>query len=113
NADRVAAEIEHGPSGRGDEDIELETRSGRTLAFTFQPMANRGSVVLIEDITERKAAAAKIHHLARYDALTGLPNRTFFHDQMEITLSRMLRTGETCAVLFIDLDQFKQINDTM
>jgi diguanylate cyclase (GGDEF)-like protein len=113
NADRVIAEIENGPSGRGDEDIEVATRTGRTLALTFQPMANRGSVVLVEDITERKAAAAKIYHLARYDSLTGLPNRTFFHDQMQVTLSRMQKTKESCAVLFIDLDQFKQINDTM
>ena len=46
-------------------------------------MANGGSVVLVEDITERKNAEAKINHLARYDALTGLPNRTFFRDQMD------------------------------
>ena len=113
SVERIVAEIENGPSGRGDEDIEVDTRTGRTLALTFQPMANRGSVVLIEDITERKSAAAKIHHLARYDALTGLPNRTFFHDQMQVTLARLQKTGESCAVLFIDLDQFKQINDTM
>src|SRR5690606_19763887 len=74
---------------------------------------NRGSVMLIEDVTERKAATEKIHHLARYDALTGLPNRTFFRDQMEVTLARLQKTGESCAILFIDLDQFKQINDTM
>jgi diguanylate cyclase (GGDEF)-like protein len=113
NANRLTDQIEHGPSGRSDEDLEIETRSGRTFALTFQPMTNRGSVMLIEDITEKKASAAKIEHLARYDALTGLPNRTFFHDQMEVTLARLKRTGESCAVLFIDLDQFKQINDTM
>lgn len=113
NANRLADEIEHGPSGRSDEDFEVETRHGRTFALTFQPMANRGSVVMIEDVTERKASAAKIEHLARYDALTGLPNRTFFHDQMEVTLARLKKTGESCAALFIDLDQFKQINDTM
>ncbi|HEX5779947.1 MAG TPA: EAL domain-containing protein [Xanthobacteraceae bacterium] len=113
NAERLADEIENGPSGRSDEDIEIETRNGRTFALTFEPMTNRGSVVLIEDITDKKASAAKIEHLARYDALTGLPNRTFFHDQMEVTLSRLKRTGEACAALFIDLDQFKQINDTM
>ncbi len=113
SAERLAEEMENGPSGRGDEDFEIETRNGRTFALTFQPMTNRGSVVMIEDITEKKASAAKIEHLARYDALTGLPNRTFFHDQMEVTLSRLKRTGEACAVLFVDLDQFKQINDTM
>jgi diguanylate cyclase (GGDEF)-like protein len=110
---RLVREIESWPGGRPDDDIEVETVSGRTFALTFQPMANRGSVVLIEDITERKAAAAKIQHLARYDALTGLPNRTFFRDQMEVTLARVRRNKEACAGLFIDLDQFKQINDTM
>jgi diguanylate cyclase (GGDEF)-like protein len=113
NASRIAAEIETGPTGRGDDDIEVEAQNGRTFALTFQPMANRGSVVMIEDITERKSAAAKIHYLARYDALTGLPNRTFFHQKMQVTLARQQKTGESCAVLFIDLDQFKQINDTM
>jgi diguanylate cyclase (GGDEF)-like protein len=110
---RLATEIEAHFSGAAGEDIEVETVGGRTLAFSFQPMADRGSVVLIEDITERKAAAAKIHHLARYDALTDLPNRTFFRDQMELALARVRRSLESCAVLFIDLDQFKQINDTM
>jgi diguanylate cyclase (GGDEF)-like protein len=110
---RLAAEIEAHFSGAGGEDIEVETVGGRTLAFSFQPMADRGSVVLIEDVTERKAAAAKIHHLARYDALTDLPNRTFFRDQLELALARIRRSRESCAVLFIDLDQFKQINDTM
>jgi diguanylate cyclase (GGDEF)-like protein len=113
NAQRVAEEIESGPSGRGDEDIEVETRNGRTFALTFQPMENRGSVVMMEDVTEKKASAAKIEHLARFDALTGLPNRMFFHDQMEVTLARLQKTKEFCATLFIDLDQFKQINDTM
>jgi diguanylate cyclase (GGDEF)-like protein len=108
----IAAVENRFATGAGD-DIELETCVGRTLALTFQPMENGGSVVLIEDITERKATAAKIHHLARYDALTDLPNRTFFHDQMELTLARIRRNRESCAVLFIDLDEFKQINDTM
>jgi diguanylate cyclase (GGDEF)-like protein len=110
---RIAREIDSGPSGRRDDDIEVQTLSGRTFALTFQPMANRGSVVLIEDVTEQKAAAEKIQHLARYDALTGLPNRTFFRDQMEITLARVRRNKDAAAALFIDLDQFKQINDTM
>ena len=61
----------------------VETEDGRTLALTFQPMADGGSVVLVEDITERKIAEAKINQLARYDALTGLPNRAFFRDQMD------------------------------
>ncbi len=112
-ADRLTAEIESRVAGIEDAGLELETEDGRTMALTFQPMKDGGSVMLVEDITERRSSEAKINHLARYDALTGLPNRTFFHDQMELALAKVRRSKESCAVLFIDLDQFKQINDTM
>ena len=112
-ADRLVAEIASRVAGIEDADLELETEDGRTMALTFQPMKDGGSVMLVEDITERRSAEAKINHLARYDALTGLPNRTFFHDQMDLTLAKIRRSKDSCAVLFIDLDQFKQINDTM
>ena len=68
-----------------------------------------GSVVLVEDITERKSAEARITHLARYDSLTGLPNRMFLREQME----RALVANSASAVMFVDLDQFKQVNDTL
>jgi diguanylate cyclase (GGDEF)-like protein len=67
---------------------------------------------LIEDVTERKIAEAKINHLARFDALTGLPNRTVLRDRMERALNEW-RTDNMCAIHFIDLDQFKQVNDTL
>jgi diguanylate cyclase (GGDEF)-like protein len=100
-------------SGRGSDDLVLETRCGHALAVTFQPMENGGSVVLVEDITDRRNADAKITHMARYDALTGLPNRTYFHDQMQGLLGSRRREAECSAVLLVDLDQFKQINDTL
>jgi diguanylate cyclase (GGDEF)-like protein len=75
-------------------------------------MENGGVVMLVEDVTERRNAEAKIHHLARYDALTGLPNRMLFHDQMEWALDSLKREAQ-CAVLFVDLDEFKQVNDTL
>ncbi|HXM31860.1 MAG TPA: EAL domain-containing protein, partial [Xanthobacteraceae bacterium] len=56
---------------------------------------------------------AKISHMARYDALTGLPNRTYFRDQLDKALGPTRHSGKSCAVLFIDLDQFKQVNDTL
>ncbi len=90
----------------------LDLLNGRTLEFTVQPMENGGMVVLIEDITERKIAEAKINHLARFDALTGLPNRTVLRDRMERALNEW-RTDNMCAIHFIDLDQFKQVNDTL
>jgi diguanylate cyclase (GGDEF)-like protein len=106
------AGIERHLAGRTAGDLVVEIEDGRTLALTFQPMDNGGSVVLVEDITERKSAEAKINHLARYDALTGLPNRTYFRDQMERAVA-LTRRGGACAVLFVDLDQFKQVNDTL
>ena len=112
-AERVALQFETHLSDRSTGHIVSETEDGRTFAFTFQPMENGGSVVLVEDITERKNAEAKISHMARYDALTGLPNRTYFRDQIDKMLAATRHGGKSCAVLFIDLDQFKQVNDTL
>jgi len=110
--ERLFGDLESRLSGKFDGELAVDTEDGRALSLTFEPMENGGSVVLVEDVTERKNAEAKINHLARYDALTGLPNRTFFHDQMEWVLATMKR-GTHCAVLFVDLDQFKQVNDTL
>ncbi|MGL1488991.1 diguanylate cyclase domain-containing protein, partial [Vibrio parahaemolyticus] len=75
------------------------------LAWTFEPMADGGSVVLVEDITARRNAEARIGHMARFDELTGLPNRVHFRDE----IGQMLATphASMSALLFIDLDQFK------
>jgi diguanylate cyclase (GGDEF)-like protein len=85
----------------------------RSLSWTFQPMAGGGAVVLLEDITERKAAEAKISHLARYDELTELPNRVNFRDEIERLLAVPHYGEQLSALLFVDLDQFKQVNDTL
>src|SRR3984893_10326578 len=85
----------------------------RSLSWTFQPMAGGGAVVLLEDITERRNAEARITHLARYDELTALPNRVNFRDEIEHLLNAPREADELSALLFIDLDQFKQVNDTL
>jgi diguanylate cyclase (GGDEF)-like protein len=92
--------------------LAVETANGRGLCLTFQAMKSGGSVVLIEDITERRNAEAEIYRLARYDPLTGLPNRASFNEGMTSALAAIPK-GKNCAVLFIDLDHFKQVNDTM
>ncbi|HLL28289.1 MAG TPA: EAL domain-containing protein [Xanthobacteraceae bacterium] len=112
-AERVALQFETHQSDRNTGNIIIDTLDGRNFSLTFQPMENGGSVVLIEDITERKNTEAKISHMARYDALTGLPNRTYFRDQIDKALGPTRHAGKSCAVLFIDLDQFKQVNDTL
>jgi diguanylate cyclase (GGDEF)-like protein len=86
---------------------------GRSLSWTFQPMAGGGAVVLLEDITERRNAEARITHLARYDELTGLPNRVNFRDEIGQLLAIPHDADQLSALLFVDLDQFKQVNDTL
>ena len=86
---------------------------GRSWSWTFQPMAGGGAVVLLEDITERRAAEARITHLARYDELTALPNRVNFRDEIERLLAVPHDAEQLSALLFVDLDQFKQVNDTL
>jgi diguanylate cyclase (GGDEF)-like protein len=86
---------------------------GRSLSWTFQPMVGGGAVVLLEDITERRTAEARISHLARYDELTALPNRVSFRDEIERLLKVQRDAGQMSALLFVDLDQFKQVNDTL
>jgi diguanylate cyclase (GGDEF)-like protein len=85
----------------------------QSFSWTFQPMAGGGTVVLVEDITERKIAEARISHLARYDELTALPNRVNFRDEIGRLLAISNSTERLSALLFIDLDQFKQVNDTL
>jgi len=65
------------------------------------------------DITDRKSAEQQIAHQAYHDALTGLPNRMLFQDRLTIALAHAQRLGEHVAVLFVDLDQFKLVNDTL
>jgi diguanylate cyclase (GGDEF)-like protein len=110
-ADALADDIEMRLKGGDTRGFTLLKQDGRTLNLTFQSMANGGSVVLIEDITERKSAEARISHLARYDSLTGLPNRMFLREQMEKALAAA--GANACAVMFVDLDQFKHVNDTL
>jgi diguanylate cyclase (GGDEF)-like protein len=68
---------------------------------------------VIQDITERREAEDRIRHLANYDSLTGLANRLRFRDQVAAALEKARHSGQFAALLLIDLDRFKQINDTL
>ncbi len=70
-------------------------------------------IVLSRDITERKAADQRISRMAYFDSLTGLPNRQSFHNRVDREIRRATRHGTQLAVLFMDLDGFKNVNDTM
>jgi diguanylate cyclase (GGDEF)-like protein len=86
-------------------DIHLETR--------FVPRDKNSVLAIVRDITERKNSEARIFNLAYYDELTELPNRQLFSQSLERTIALAQRDGQKFAVLFVDLDRFKRINDTL
>lgn len=87
-------------------DIEIQ---GTKTVYKGMP-AVIGTVI---DITERKNAERQINHMAYHDALTGLPNRYLLNDYLRNSLAHSEMRNESMAVMFIDLDRFKMINDTM
>jgi len=70
-------------------------------------------IALFSDITERRASFDRIQHLAHYDALTHLANRTLLNDHIELTIAGAKRNRSRFAIVFLDLDRFKSVNDTM
>jgi diguanylate cyclase (GGDEF)-like protein len=72
-----------------------------------------GVVVIIRDISERKQTEERISHMAHHDALTGLPNRTLLEDRIQQAMLHAQRYGRCVTVVFMDLDNFKLINDTL
>jgi diguanylate cyclase (GGDEF)-like protein len=90
----------------------VELLDGRTLSIINRPLPGGGGIGIHEDISEMRRAEAQIRHMARHDALTGLPNRLLFKERMEEALARVPR-GESLAVLSLDLDRFKNVNDTL
>jgi diguanylate cyclase (GGDEF)-like protein len=89
-----------------------EAADGRAIQIINQPLEAGGWVATIEDVTERERSDAQIAHLAHYDALTDLPNRVLFREQLEQAL-RTVQPGEQLAVLYIDIDEFKSVNDAL
>ena len=98
----------------------LPTENGGTKIFDMMkiPLFNadgghRGLVLVGRDTTERKLAAARIQHLAHHDSLTGLPNRMLFQERLRQALAQARRSKWMLGLLFLDLDKFKDINDTL
>ncbi len=73
----------------------------------------RGLVLTLRDVTERRRLERELRHRAFHDSLTGLANRVLFHDRVQQAVARARRTGDIVGVLFIDLDDFKVVNDTL
>lgn len=85
---------------------------------TSSPITDRhggvtGAVAVLRDVTEAVAMAERMAHLAQYDALTDLPNRVLLQDRAQHAIAHARRTGKTLAVLYLDLDGFKAVNDSL
>ncbi len=83
----------------------------RVLEVERSPMPGGGFVSTSTDITERKRTEARMLHLAQHDPLTGLPNRLLFHDRLRQAMARSRRGTSLLAVVLVDLDRFKAVND--
>jgi diguanylate cyclase (GGDEF)-like protein len=90
-----------------------ETRDGRIFSVSHQLMSNGGSVAIHQDITSQKRVEAELAHMARHDPLTGLANRAVFLAQTNEALARARHCGERFSILMLDLDQFKEVNDSL
>ena len=90
----------------------ITTPDGRFVQVVNEPLADGGWVATHEDVTERRRAEERITHLAHYDALTDLPNRTLFPEQLRRELMHVTPERQL-AVLYIDIDEFKGVNDSL
>jgi diguanylate cyclase (GGDEF)-like protein/PAS domain S-box-containing protein len=86
--------------------------TSRRIGIKDESGEARYIINVVDDVTDRRRADEKIAHLAHYDALTDLPNRALFREQVERELRR-IRHGEQFALLYIDIDEFKGINDSL
>ncbi|MGH8737349.1 MAG: EAL domain-containing protein [Burkholderiales bacterium] len=118
--DRVVMDAAGLPLGGADHEYRIVRPDGevRWLRVRTFPVRNAaGEVYRVagvgEDISERKADQERLLQLAHYDRLTDLPNRTLLYDSLQRTLERAQAEGSIVAVLFIDLDRFKVVNDTL
>ena len=105
-----------GPEAR---ETVLRTASGQTIPvsmagspITTEDPEFQGNIYVARNITERKRAERRIRYLARYDTLTKMPNRMQFQHLLQQSIARARKAGRSLALLYLDLDRFKEVNDT-
>jgi len=100
--------------------LVLRRRDGRLVDIeeSASPITDRhgqvtGAVIVLRDVTEAMALSRRMAHLAQHDVLTNLPNRVLLQDRAQQAMAHAKRDGHTLALLYLDLDGFKQVNDTL
>ena len=86
---------------------------GQMIEVSVRLVQDEGWLITLEDVSARRAAEALADEMARLDPLTGLPNRLLLRERLDEALARLRRGDEACALLLVDLDRFKPVNDTL
>jgi diguanylate cyclase (GGDEF)-like protein len=100
-------------SREGDFMVPFETLDNRAIEITIHRMKGEGAVVVVQDVSERRNAALAIERMARVDPVTELPNRRCFEEELTATMRARGDARDPVNVLFLDLDDFKQVNDSL
>ncbi len=106
--ERLAAALEMKPNTK-----VLEMTDGRSIAIMHEPMPHGGWVATHEDITQLRQIEARMNHMALHDALTDLPNRVLLRARIEQLLDRIGAERRSLVVILLDIDRFKEVNDTL
>jgi diguanylate cyclase (GGDEF)-like protein len=91
----------------------MQLADGRFIAIQRRRLEDGGIITTHEDVTKRRLAEARVEHLAHHDMLTGLPNRTRLREEIGSAIAELDQNGLPFAVLVLDLDRFKEVNDTL
>ena len=117
--ERATFSIDQAAQSEETRETVVCTRSGQTIPVSFsgsqittEDPQFQGNIFVAHNITERKRAERRIRYLARYDTLTKIPNRMQFQHLLQQAIARGARAGTGMALLYLDMDHFKEVNDT-